>query len=679
MEANVANFVRQDVKIPKGNALLPVFEAVSNSLDAIGDRVGGGTVRVEIIRHPDQTDGSLGDVKDVVVSDDGVGFTDDNLQSFSQLFSDRKSSFGGKGRGRLTYLKVFERAKVDSVFKAEAGNAERIFDFDFSFDTRPAPQAKPSARKLETRVVLENMAQPYAREVPKVFETLLRRFIWHFLPKLLASTELKITLVDRDEVNLVQYLREVLQIDAKDDPFKVNGRTFKLTHVRLHPKADVKHRLIMAAAAREVDDGFRIARRIPLLGFGPLSDENLTGGFIYVALLQGDYLDEMANPLRLGFVNDGPDDAGTDEEDEDDTVDDELVRKADLFDDPVSIAQVRDEAVRRVKVFLDPYLSGAVAQRVEAIQAYIRKDGMGYHFLRPDVDAIARGLRKVDEATIERALHTKAYQEKIKRRDDAKRLLASTPKEKSEKSYFERWQGIVTSLSNVAKSELAEYVAHRRAILDLVEDLLGTAEDGRRAKEEVIHSVIFPKGTQSGQVGYEQQNLWLIDERLSFHEHLFSDKSINAVTQGEVDSLRRPDLAIFESGFASFHDGTAPPANIVLVELKRPARKDASRDDPVQATLKYVRDLKSGKAFSEGGAAIDVQKNAQTTVYILADWTKDFKEYLDDQDFKDMPGDHGRFRYHENENIMFIAFSFKRLVANAKMRNRVFFKKLGIE
>jgi hypothetical protein len=117
----------------------------------------------------------------------------------------------------------------------------------------------------------------------------------------------------------------------------------------------------------------------------------------------------------------------------------------------------------------------------------------------------------------------------------------------------------------------------------------------------------------------------------------------------------------------------------VLVELKQPGRKDASRDDPVSKTLDYVKKLKSGRAKTEGNAIIDIEPNALTTVYILADWTADFRQYLEREDFEVMPGDVGRYRYRGNDKIMFIAMSFERLLESARRRNRIFFKKLGID
>ena len=83
----------------------------------------------------------------------------------------------------------------------------------------------------------------------------------------------------------------------------------------------------------------------------------------------------------------------------------------------------------------------------------------------------------------------------------------------------------------------------------------------------------------------------------------------------------------------------------MLVELKQPGRTTASRDDPVSKTLDYVAQLKGGRAKTEGGAVIDIEPGALTTVYILADWTADFRSYLQREDFREMPGDVGRYRY----------------------------------
>jgi anti-sigma regulatory factor (Ser/Thr protein kinase) len=99
--ANIANFVRQEIRVPKSKPLLPVFEAVANSVDAIADRAGPGTITVTVRRDPDLIEGQRGLPHTVIIEDDGVGFNDANIASFDELYSEKKMHQGGKGRGRF--------------------------------------------------------------------------------------------------------------------------------------------------------------------------------------------------------------------------------------------------------------------------------------------------------------------------------------------------------------------------------------------------------------------------------------------------------------------------------------------------------------------------------------------------------------------------------------------------
>ena len=77
IQANIANFVRQDVRVPKTKPLLPVFEAVSNALDAIADGKGTGTVRVTVRRHRRLLDSGRGSPHSFIIEDDGIGFNNE--------------------------------------------------------------------------------------------------------------------------------------------------------------------------------------------------------------------------------------------------------------------------------------------------------------------------------------------------------------------------------------------------------------------------------------------------------------------------------------------------------------------------------------------------------------------------------------------------------------------------
>jgi histidine kinase/DNA gyrase B/HSP90-like ATPase len=681
--ANLTNFVRQEVRVPKKKPLLPVFEAVSNALDAIAERGGSGRITITVARQPTETDGTLGAPETFTVEDDGVGFTDDNMQSFDQLSTDHKAVFGGKGRGRFAWLKVFECAEIDSVYQDTKGRKRRAFTFSLSysgFNDKPSP----TRDRVSTVVRLKGMDPAYASNVARDPSELVQSFISHFLPALINANHITIELCDSgDPINLSDYVRSTLMIDQTPLSLAIGSQNFQVLLLRLHHFGTERHRLILAAHSREVKSE-PLERSIPILAAGPLVENGVT--FIIAAILQGGYLDETVDPMRTGFQSDDDDDesAALPPDDNAETVEvtdihaPPIEATVDLFGQPTSFAQVKRGALQLIRTHVRHFLAARLAEHSKAVEQYVQRDGMGYHFIRSEIDAVAERLRSTDDVAIEAALHRRAYEERARRTDEARKLIATSPKEISEQQYFLRWHTVVGQIGDVAKSDLANYVAHRRAIIDLVEDALKRDADGATRREEVLHSIVFPKGNQSGQVSYEQQNLWLIDERLTFHEHIFSDISIRRISGGSSEDASRPDLAIFETGIAAFADDHRPPTQLVLVELKRPGRENASRDDPVRRTLSYVRAIREGKARTEGGAQIDVADNALVTVYILADWTPDFRSYLKSEDFTSMPGDVARHRFHREENIIFIALSFSGLIQSARRRNNIFFKKLGI-
>ena len=57
----------------------------------------------------------LNDITSFTVTDNGAGFNDDNFNAFLTLDTDHKIDKGGRGIGRLLWLKAFQRVDVASV------------------------------------------------------------------------------------------------------------------------------------------------------------------------------------------------------------------------------------------------------------------------------------------------------------------------------------------------------------------------------------------------------------------------------------------------------------------------------------------------------------------------------------------------------------------------------------
>jgi hypothetical protein len=107
MKASVAGRVR-NTYLPKAKALLPLFEAVMNSFQAI-EEAGGANHHIRIIaeRSADLEGEKAGAIAAFSIIDTGVGFNDENFDSFETVDSPYKAKRGGKGLGSLPVVEGF--------------------------------------------------------------------------------------------------------------------------------------------------------------------------------------------------------------------------------------------------------------------------------------------------------------------------------------------------------------------------------------------------------------------------------------------------------------------------------------------------------------------------------------------------------------------------------------------
>ena len=117
----------RNTNLPKKDVLLPLFEAVVNSIHSIDERIEkqndidleSAYIKIRVIRSSQLTiDGSKSEICGFSITDNGIGFNNDNYNSFQTLDSDYKISKGCKGVGRLLWLKAFNSVSVESVLLA---------------------------------------------------------------------------------------------------------------------------------------------------------------------------------------------------------------------------------------------------------------------------------------------------------------------------------------------------------------------------------------------------------------------------------------------------------------------------------------------------------------------------------------------------------------------------------
>jgi len=112
MTANFQGRVN-NYKLIKSDAMLPLFEALVNSIQAIEDRrkngeIFDGRITVTGIRLPTleckPEELPPGRITDFIIEDKGIGFNDENFTSFLECDSQYKVERGGKGVGRFCWL-----------------------------------------------------------------------------------------------------------------------------------------------------------------------------------------------------------------------------------------------------------------------------------------------------------------------------------------------------------------------------------------------------------------------------------------------------------------------------------------------------------------------------------------------------------------------------------------------
>jgi len=124
-------------KLPVSKPLIPLFEAISNAIHATEDaNAVPKRVKIHIVRETGQLDLDTETVPKgnnpiigFIVTDNGIGFDQSNFASFTTSYSQYKKERGGKGVGRLSWLKAFEYVNIESIYKEEDLFKDRFFKF----------------------------------------------------------------------------------------------------------------------------------------------------------------------------------------------------------------------------------------------------------------------------------------------------------------------------------------------------------------------------------------------------------------------------------------------------------------------------------------------------------------------------------------------------------------------
>ncbi|CAO3436652.1 hypothetical protein [Azospirillum argentinense] len=668
---NIENRVR---KLPKpSNAtqgLQPLFEAVSNAMFAIEDRLG-----------PDVADGRVdicvtalsdpGRIK-VTVSDNGVGLDLSRYSAFCEIDTDFKKARGGKGVGRLFWLDAFSSIHVESTYQQERNFYKRAFDFVLNNNEQVVSLFEDEFVSAEantgTRITFQRLrTKEYADSFPKRSDTFLRYFSAHFIADFLLGGGPSI-FIDLDG-ELIEYPKAVSELTV-GNPLETTFQhkdfgEITVTGFTCQAEAstglDGRHQLHLLANGRTVE-----TRKVDnLLGIESIY-RNGQDGLVFHGCISGEFLDLRVNEGRTAF----------------NLPERTLKEISRACMDIVRERLLSDQVKKYMEKRHNDYVS--FVERYPSFGFDDDETQLGrVPFHANTAEDFASGLIK--------------YQ--IRREEGRQNALQSIINALDLDEIPLNFElSVISAAREIQASEqlaLAQHVVRRKLALELLDKLIRRirAREGKEDDyhlERTLHSFICPmgiRGDDKSELKSRAHDLWIVDERLAFTRAFSSDKRLDMIL-AERGSADRPDLLLWDLAYGlgvtdpaepDTVDVSEPLRVIMIVEFKKPGRTNYSRteDQVEQQITKYLAQLKGGDIETFDRSRIRIAEDCLFYCYVIADIVGDLEQQL--SSWETTSNGQGRIRQLKNRYSGQIeVIQWQDLVNEAWLRNRATLHAAGL-
>lgn len=650
------------------NVYTPLIEAIVNSIDAIeANHNPFGEILIIVKRENSlQFEGWLPAIKSIEIQDNGIGFTQDHRDSFDTFYSPTKKDIGGKGFGRFMFLKYFDEVKIESNYlEVDKKYYLRKFQFGKKDEIIINENVLPSNNSTNlTTVFLTNLLQDkyLDKELETIARKLLENLLIFFVSDNFVCPKIVIKEVDNSkQIVLNDYLRSDNEIKL------LKTRKFELSNALTNRKETFTAKVFKIYFSRTESKVILTANN------REVTESSL---HFYVPEFEDDFYDEIDNGKKIvrknyvvkTYVIGKYLDNNVSVERE--TFDFPKEKSNSLYE--YSQIEIEKQASTITKEVFATDVKIRAERKETRINTYVSSKAPWHKIYINNVDLSAFPYNATDEK-IEFELQKYKFTQEQENIRDVQFLLQSTELNEFE----ERLEAIVSRVTEIGKSDLVHYVSNRKVVLQIFEELRKRTDEGRGNLEKEIHSLIFPMNRDSYDTPYEEHNLWLLDERLVFSEYIASDRKISK----RKDALGEPDLLVFDVK-QSFRSGDNEFSNpLTIFEFKRPKRIEYKQeDDPVVQVGHYLDKIRAGKyEMPKGVEPIRVNESTPVYTYIICDLVDKIKEFARQHQLTISPDQEGYFGYHNGFKMYVEIISFKKMMKDATLRNKIFFRKLQIE
>lgn len=449
--------------------ITPLVEAVCNSMDAIGSKPDGKIdiiiKRTEIL--PEMGANALGDIIGIDVVDNGIGFTDENRDSFDTFRSDMKVKQGGKGFGRFMYLKYFYSVSIESLYNDNGTLRFRNFTFGRGNDIIENEKVglADSAAKTGTTVHLAGVKSGAIQDkgLEVIARKLLERILVFFVDPKHPAPIIRIAEEDNsDAIILNDYIghdKDIVFIGSS--PIEIvdneSGEVldFSVQMYKIYYSQAVS-RISLTANKREVTD-------TAIHSYVPEFQETLfeidgngrQRNYSVKAYVLGDFLDENVTVERDGFM------INKDE--------------GDIFSS-VSEKAIEREAASVVKAKFFEEMSRRFEEKRQRVENYVTHKAPWNRTLMSDIDleSMAMGISEQDiEMRFQKAKFDREQQIWLEIQD-----IEARQEEEADEDFDKQVSELVGKISNTSKNDLVHYVCTRKKVIDLFDLLRKRKDDG---------------------------------------------------------------------------------------------------------------------------------------------------------------------------------------------------------
>jgi hypothetical protein len=667
-----AQNIIETVDLTPKDAMLPLLECVVNSIiSLIKSTQANKEIQIKIIRGdlPTQTNiNNIKTIQSIIITDNGIGFNNDNFKSFETPFTKINKEYGCKGIGRFTVLAAFGSLRIRSNYFEDKQWKYREFLCDAENEITPIEYKDSENKVYKTTIEMLDCFNPIIKDktaisIQEISQEIMQHCLIYYL-----SDELPLIRIFETEDNTGEVINDLFNKLSKERErsFEVDKQSFKAYIIKTLKEGNRKnHYVYYCANSRVVGVPKNIGKLNSLFSYPINQNGQLYFLDVYVV---SEYLNKYVYKVRNGFG-----------------IPAEKENKLFEYSDLISFEEIEEKLLLILEEEYEPHVRETKERSQIELQKYIEEKAPRYRSLSRNPEILKSIPPNLPDDKKEEYLYRISFNA---RRTVEKNLQDFIDNKKINEETIQKIKKDIQEKTAYDIDSLADYMMRRKAIIDLFDKFLEADDEGKYKLEEDIHNLIFPMGFTNDEMGYETHNLWLLDERFLTYKFVASDKSITSMSQKK--SKKEPDLIMIDEKPQMFDNpiGFGDKSNgelntMVIFEFKRPGQTAHQKHkgdyrwefselvEPYFDDFLYSPDKKNYK-----GKQVVLRKETPKFGFIILDvLPKLLEEFNIDKGWKKTP--FGTFyKIEPGKNLHIEVMTFAKLIESAQSRHRPFFDKL---